>query len=272
MFFFLSKTLWFFLDPGNILLLALVAGALLTWSPWKRLTRWWLTATAVYALFMAMVPLGHVMFEKLESRIPQQQALPAEVDGLIVMGGVVDQFISQERNTVSLNGAVERLTAFADLAKRYPNAKLVFTGGSGVLFDQALKEAHFVKPFLVKLGLDTNRVIFEDRSRNTAENAVFTKKLVNPQPSETWMVITSAFHMPRTLGAFRQQAWSVVPYTVDYHLRRNQSLGLRFNLRSGLNTFATALREWTGLTFYWLSGRTNEWFPGPDSNSSATGT
>ena len=164
---------------------------------------------------------------------------------------------------VTVNGAVERLTAFADLADRYPDAKLVFTGGSGALTDQSLKEADFAAPVLLRMGVALDRVIFESQSRNTAENASMTREILASAPRGTWILVTSAFHMPRAVGVFRENGWQVFPYPVDYVTRREVRPILQVGLRSGLNSLAAAAHEWTGLTFYWLTGRTNDFFPGP---------
>ena len=156
---------------------------------------------------------------------------------------------------VTINGAVERLTAFADLADRYPDAKLVFTGGSGALTDQSLKEADFAAPVLLRMGVALDRVIFESQSRNTAENASMTREILASAPRGTWILVTSAFHMPRAVGVFRENGWQVFPYPVDYITRREVRPILQVGLRSGLNSLAVAAHEWTGLTFYWLTGR-----------------
>jgi uncharacterized SAM-binding protein YcdF (DUF218 family) len=140
---------------------------------------------------------------------------------------------------------------------------LVFTGGSGVLGAQTLKEADVIGPLLQNLGLDPNRVILENQSRNTAENASFTKELLKPRMDQRWLVITSAFHMPRAMGSFRQAGWNAIAYPVDYHTLSNPNLSLGFSLRNGLNSLSAAIHEWAGLTFYWLSGRTNELYPKP---------
>ena len=263
MFFFFSKTLSFFLDPGNILLIALIVVCVLLWTRFQRFARWWLTLTVLFAMFLATVPAGRAMFNALENRFETAQPLPDQVEGVIVLGGVVNQFVSDDRKSTVINGAVERLTAFAALADRYPDAKLVFTGGSGVLTDQSLKEADFAGPILQRLGIKLDRVTFENQSRNTAENASLSRALVSPTPQGRWVLVTSAFHMPRAAGVFRQDGWNVIPYPVDYATRQDVSLRPRFGLREGMNFLASALREWTGLTFYWLTGRTNEFFPGP---------
>ena len=155
------------------------------------------------------------------------------------------------------------MTAFADLAKKYPQAQLVFSGGSGVLFQQDLKEAHFVRPIFENLGIIGKRVHYEDQSRNTAENAMFTKELVKPSNEGFWIIITSAFHMPRAIGAFRKVGWNAIPYPVDYSTMAGKQSQVTFNFSGGISWLATGLHEWLGLTFYWLTGRTNEFFPEP---------
>lgn len=267
MFFVFSKTLSFFLDPANIILLAMIVGVGLLWTRYIRLARWWLTATVLLTVFLAVVPLGRLLVNVLENRFETARTLPNDVEGIIVLGGVVDQFLSQNRGLTAVNSAVERLTAFADLADRYPDAKLVFTGGSGVLTDQSLKEADFAAPVLKRMGVPLDRVIFENQSRNTAENASMSREIVAPAQRGIWILVTSAFHMPRAVGVFRENGWRVFAYPVDYVTRREAGPFLQLGLRSGLNALAAAAREWTGLTFYWLTGRTNDFFPGPMSGS-----
>jgi Uncharacterized conserved protein len=220
MFFVLSKTLSFFLDPANILFFALVGGVGLMWTKYKRLAQLWLTATVLLIVFLTVVPVGRFLINVLENRFEAVRTLPTDVEGIIVLGGVVDQFLSQNRRVTAINSAVERLTAFADLADRYPDAKLVFTGGSGVLTDQSLKEADFAAPVLLRMGVTLDRVIFESQSRNTAENASMSRKIVAPARRGTWVLVTSAFHMPRAVGVFRKNGWQVFPYPVDYTTHR----------------------------------------------------
>ena len=267
MFFYLSKIFWFFIDPGNILFMGLVIGALLSWTRWRRVAHWCLSLTALYAVLLATIPLGETLITKLENRFPLNKSLPKVVEGIIVLGGVVDQVISKDRGSPAINGAVERLTAFADLAKKYPQARLVFSGGSGVLFGQSLKEAHFVGPIFDQLGIAVDRIQYEDQSRNTAENAVLTKRLVKPSDGGQWIVITSAFHMPRAIGTFRKAGWQAIPYPVDYRSTFGGRSGVRFNFRRGMSGLAVGLHEWLGLTFYWFTGRTNEFFPGPRADA-----
>ncbi len=263
MFFYLSKILWFLADPGNLLLIALCVSAGLLWTRWTKVAKVVLTATAVVTVLVTILPIGSLLFGNLENRFPLVKKLPPDITGIIVLGGVVDQFITDDRKQMAINGAVERLTEFARLSLLYPNAKLIFTGGSGVLGSQSLKEADVIKPLLVTLGLNPNRIIFENQSRNTAENATMTKKIIKPRLDQRWLIITSAFHMPRAMGSFRQAGWNAIAYPVDYHQKSSHGFSLGLSLRTGLSSLSTSLHEWMGLTFYWLSGRTNELYPKP---------
>lgn len=264
MFFTLSKVLWFLVSPDFLLLAAILAGTVLLWSPWPRAGRVVVSIAAMAALVVATLPLGQTLIRTLEDRFPVVRVLPAHVDGIVALGGVVDQFVTAARGQVALTGAAERLTELAALARRYPDAKLVFTGGSGDLFRQDVKEADVIEPLLSALGLDPTRVIVESQSRNTHENAVLTHALAAPKEGETWLLVTSAFHMPRAIGCFRRAGWRVVAYPVDFNTAGNEPFRLSFNLSGGIAALGGGIHEWLGLMFYWLSGRTDALFPAPE--------
>lgn len=262
MFFTLSKVLWFIADPGNLLVILLCLGAVFAWFRWHRWARGVVTITALFALVLAVVPVGEALTRALENRFPRPDGLPQEIGGIIVLGGVLDPVGTTSRGTPALGGAVERLTAFAELAHLYPHATLIFTGGSGSLVRQDLKEADFIAPLLARFGLAPERVKFENQSRNTAENARLSRPLAGEDGKAPWVLITSAFHMPRAVGAFRAAGWRVVPYPVDYNTSV-EAMSLGFNLRSGLGAFAAGTHEFLGLIFYRLTGRSDAWFPAP---------
>lgn len=264
MFFSLSKILWAVFHPGNLLLLSLCVGVVLLWTRWRRAARYVLSLTAAAAFLLATIPVGTALSLALEERFPIPRNLPAKVDGIISLGGVVDQFITEARGQIAVGGGVERLTELAALAQRYPSARLVYSSGSGSLLRQDIKEADVIDPFLRSLGLDPGRVIRENQSRNTYENAVMTRELVRPGTDETWILITSAFHMPRAVGCFRRAGWRVVPYPVDFAYRGDESVSITFSLTGGIGGLAGALHEWIGLAAYWLSDRTSAFFPAPD--------
>ena len=263
MFFYLSKITWFLIEPGNILFIALVLGVVLLWSPWHKNGRRLLTLCAFLAIIISTIPVGKSMLMVLENRFPTNHTLPEEVDGIIALGGVVNEVVTQSRGQVTIGGGITRLTELANLSKKYPDAKLVFSGGSGKLLTQSIKEADILPPLLVTLGINPERMIYENASRNTYENANMTKSLVNPGPHENWILITSAFHMPRSIGVFRKAGWTVIPYPVDYIYSQDDPLRLFFSLPAGLNALSKSLHEWLGLVVYRLTGKTGDIFPAP---------
>ena len=263
MFFTLSKVLWFLANPGNLLLITLCLGTALLWSRWRTVGRLLVASSAIIGVVLSVLPIGQWLYGTLEERFPPVRELPADVDGIIVTGGIVDPVITATRGQTAVGGAVERLFAMAMLAKRYPTAKLVFTGGSGMLLHQDEKEAPAVLPLLAQLGVDPGRIILEGQSRNTAENAQFSYIEAKPKPDEKWLLVTSAFHMPRAVGSFRKAGWTVTAYPVDYVTRGESEPPIAFNFAYGVGSLGSALHEYLGLVFYWLSGNTDEIFPAP---------
>lgn len=256
--FLLSKLLWLLVNPVNVAVAALLAGAVGLWTPWRRGARRLVLAAA--GLLGAAVVSSAWIALPLEMRFPANPPLPAQVDGIIVLGGMVEPYASLRHGQPALNHAAERLLAFADLSRRYPTARLVFTGGSGSLTHRDLTEAAVARSALEQMAVETGRVIFEDRSSNTYENALLSKRLVDPQAGETWVLITSAMHMPRSVGIFRQVGWPVLPYPVDFRASGGEDL----DAGRRLERFAAAVREWVGLVAYRMMGRSTAWLPGAE--------
>ncbi len=264
MFFILSKILTFFLVPINIVFVLLLAGTALLWTRWQKLGRWFLSGAAVISIFLVLVPVGSGFNLWIENRFPANPALPNNITGIIVLGGALQPRLSAKRGTTVLNGSVERITEFAKLANRFPHARLIYTGGSGSLRYQEDKEADFAAPFLRQLGVNTDRIIFENQSRNTYENAVLSYELAAPKPGETWILVTSAAHMPRAVGCFRRTGWpGLIPYPVDFHFAGDENLTPPLSLASGSGKLSAALHELLGLTAYYLTGKTDALIPAP---------
>lgn len=186
------------------------------------------------------------------------------IAGIIVLGGWMNTEIAASRDAVAVNDATERFFMAHALIRRHPEARLVFTGGDGSFSGDVGDEADHVRRFARGLGFDDRAVIFERKSRNTFENAAFTKAVVEPAPGERWLMITSAAHMPRAVGCFRAVGFDVVPVPVDFRTRGTSDL-LRpaRSLAQGLSRLDYAFREWAGLLAYWVSGRSVALFPGP---------
>lgn len=259
--FLISKMVDVAVQPLNFLLLVLALAFLLLCGRWARLGRGLVGAVCAAMLALAVLPWDTLLTAPLENRFPSPE-LPARIDGIIVLGGALDPALSAERGQPSLNSSAERLTEFMALGLRHPEARLVFTGGSGSMLRQEAKEAPVARAFMAALGFDVGRVTFEGQSRNTWENAVYSRDLVKPQPGEAWVLVTSAIHMPRAVGAFRAAGWPVIPYPVDYQSSISGAEA-RFNVGSGAGVLGQGLHEWLGLAYYRRRGWSDALFPAP---------
>jgi uncharacterized SAM-binding protein YcdF (DUF218 family) len=263
MFFVLSKLLSFFLVPSNFLLLALLV-ALGFWLLKFRKTAATLGIASIAGMaFAAWSPLGAAVLGTLEDRFPRQP-LPNDVSGIILLGGAVDTHISHDRDALILNEAGERIIETRILAERYPDAVIFLSGGGGHLFDDGtLTESELARQALVASGVDDERIEMEERSRNTCENAIETAASLGDRASGTWILVTSASHMPRAIGCFRAASVAVLPYPVDFRTRTDSTPWFA-TASSGLAAIDLATHEWIGLVTYHLAGFTNELFPAPD--------
>ena len=202
----------------------------------------------------------------LETRFPPWNPARGAPDGIIVLGAAIDPELSQAWGTPQLTGRAERVTVVAELARAYPKARIVYSSGNAALFPEAPPEAPYVLPLWESFGIARDRVTLETRSRNTSENAVFSKALVKPRPGERWLLVTSALHMPRAIGCFRRAGFPVEAYPVDWTTFPRLSLYRllpSFEASRGLRELDNATHEWIGLLAYWLSGRTSSLLPGP---------
>jgi uncharacterized SAM-binding protein YcdF (DUF218 family) len=259
----LSKVLGFFALPSNLLIALALAGILMMRTRFRRFGQGLLIGAVLLLAVVGIAPVGNALMLPLEERFPKWDSKRGAPHGIVVLGGAVSPDVSAARKDVSLNEAAERMTAVAKLARDYPSARIAFTGGSGRLF-QGASEADVVPALFESFGIPRDRIQLENRARNTAENAAFTKALVQPKPGERWLLVTSAHHMPRSVGIFRKAGFPVEAYPVDYRTRGAADLAGPFgSLAAGLARTDAAMHEWAGLVVYWLTGRTSELFPGP---------
>jgi uncharacterized SAM-binding protein YcdF (DUF218 family) len=264
--FLIGKALWFLLTPSNSLTLLALCGTVVSLAARRARKAAWIALFGIIGLLLCgLSPLGYWLATPLESRFPAPRPLPQEIAGFIVLGGGLRIYDTTHADALSVNDAGDRLIALGDLARRYPAAKIVFSGGAGDVFGEEEPEADLVRRYAGTLGVDPARLIVEDRSRTTYENALFTRALVEPGEGEIWLLVTSAWHMPRAVGAFRQAGFKVTAYPVDF-----RSPGPRFVWRGfeevarGLRLADLAAKEWVGLLAYRLMGRTDALLPGPD--------
>ncbi len=264
MLFVVSKVLWSLLQPTKLWLIVVFLGVLLLYTSRANAGRRLLSLSLLLALLTIVLPVHSWLAWPLEQRFLRLTKLPEKLDGIIVLGGGVDQLLTEAYEQPSLNYAAERMTEAVVLARRYPEAKLVFSGGSAVVnaSDKSLSEADVAEKLFLDLGIEKSRIILEAQSRNTHENVLYTKALVKPNPQETWLLITSASHMPRSVGIFRKNNWQVIPYPTDYRVivgQRQPNLGFS----EKLSIMDNAVKEWIGLVSYYSMGRSSELFPKP---------
>ncbi len=264
MFYFISKIVWFFLTPSNAIVLVTVVGLALMRTERARLG-WRVAFGELMSLFVAgLSPLSNVLLLPLEERFPAFVDDGVPVSGIVVLGGTYETEVTNARGQIALNETGERLIALADLARRYPEARIVYSGGGSEFTPDMTPEATLVENTVARLGVARKRLIYERRSLNTQQNASYSKVLAQPVAGERWLLVTSAFHMPRSMGAFRAAGFEVTAYPVDYRTARPGSMLRPFAFVSeGLRRTDVAVKEWIGLAVYWLTGKTDTLFPAP---------
>jgi uncharacterized SAM-binding protein YcdF (DUF218 family) len=264
MFFSLSKIFGFFAYPSNVLIATGLIGLVLLLTRFTRLASWLIVTSLVLIAVAGLSPLGNALILPLEQRFPPWDASRGPPDGIVLLGGMISPDISAARGAVALNEAAERITAAAELARRYPNARFVLSGGSNALVFDGGIEAIFAVRQLEALGVAHDRITAEEQSRNTIENAVFSRLVANPKPGERWLLVTSAYHMPRAMAVFRAADFPVEAYPVDWRTRGPIDMVRPFaSLGDGLRRTDTAVHEWAGLLAYRLTGKTATLFPAP---------
>jgi len=261
-FFSLSKIAWWVIAPAHSWLLLLILGLLcLRWRPLLGKTLLGLNLTL--AVVLAIFPLGEKLIQPLEDRFQKPEMLP-ELGGIIILGGSELLSPSLTRNRSEFNSAADRVMEMVPLMKQYPDLPVIYTGGSGSLLKQGYRGADIARHWLMSIGLE-DRVLFERNSRNTIENVILSKPL-RPEGSvdKPWLLVTSAFHIPRSVGLFREHDWPVIPWPVDYYSSAGVLSVTEPNLSYNLQVLNTAVREWIGLASYYASGKIATLFPAPE--------
>lgn len=263
MFYAVSKFAWQFAEPSNVMMLLALAGLVCLWGGMRRVGRTLLTLAGIAFVLIAMSPMGALLLAKLETRFPLY-ADDAPIDGIVVLGGAIDPGLYFARPGSGLTPAIGRITEGAKLALNHPEARVIFAGGGSEPGEAAHSEAAAALELFKQLGIDPARIALDLDSRNTAENALFAKKLAAPKPGQRWVMVTSAFHMPRAMGCFRAAGFPVIADPVDFRMA-DGALGFHFwpDLAGGIDRTDLAVHEISGLIAYRLSHRTDELFPAP---------
>ncbi len=265
MFFYASKILWFFATPSNLLPVLAVLGLGLAMVKGRRRIGLALAWTGLVCLFaFGLSPAASWLMYPLETRFPAFTHDGRPVTGIVVLGGALAPDSTVRLGQPVVNEAGERILAAVELARRYPSAAILLSGGSGRLIDEEFTEADATARYLEAVGVPAERLVVENRSRTTFENATLSRALVNPRPGDRWLLVTSAWHMPRSMAVFRSAGFDVTPYPVDFRTVGDADTSRPFgSISDGLRRLDIAAKEWMGLVAYRLSGRSDEWLPGP---------
>jgi len=263
-FFLLSKTLGYFVVPSNLIIAIGLTGLVMLFTRFRRLASWLIVTSLMLSALVGFSPLGRILLLPLEQRFPPWDASRGAPTGIVVLGGAISPEVSVAHGVVALNGAAERITVAAELAHRYPSARIIFTGGTSSLDPNEPLEAPLAVKEFEALGVAHDRITAEDQSRNTIENAVFSRLLADPKPGERWLLVTSASHMPRAVAAFRAAGFPVEAYPVNWRTSGPSDASRLFaSLSEGLAMTDYAAHEWLGLAAYRLTGKSSVLFPAP---------
>jgi len=254
LFFYVAKIAWLLVAVDSLLVICLCLGVVFLYMGWLKAGRRLLSLLALLSLIIGLFPVGEWLFYPLERQNPPI-TLPAQVDGVVVLGGGEQVGLSYAWQQPALGEGGERITTMVQLAKAYPNAPVVFTGGSGRMVQQGTTGAQVARQFAVALGLPPERISLESQSRNTLENALLSKALIAPAQGEHWLLVTSAFHMPRSLAVFCKVGWPMQAYAVDYRAQKGNLMRLDWGFSKHLVNLNLAFKEWLGLAAYKLTGK-----------------
>ena len=250
--FYLSKILWLILNPFNIFIFVNIIIIFLYFITLKRVGIFIFIINFIFLLSITIFPIGNLLIHKIEKEYHLRNIAPNNLDGVLILGGATSYFLYKEFNQVSVNGSAERLIESVKIIKEFKNSIIIFSGGLG--------HAESAKFFYKKMGINTDRIIFEKKSRNTYENIIFSKDIANPKNNEKWLLITSASHMKRAIQIGLKNDWDFIPYAVDFKTRKKFKFKPSFNFLLNLNSFHHASHEWLGLISYYFMGRTSKIF------------
>lgn len=263
MFFYASKLISALIWPSSVITMLLVVGAAgvvmgrgVKWS--KRA----LATGAVLLLACGFGPPGSILLLPLEQRF-ERGPLPVDVEGIIILGGFEMGAMTQARGQLSFNEAGERLTEGVRLALSHPRAKLIYTGGEARLLGSAKSgAAASIGDTFVAFGIARERIVLEEVSRTTWENADKLRVVLKPKPGQRFVLVTSAFHMPRAIATFRAAGFDVTAWPVDFRTAGViDALTPHTSVHHGLQVLDIAFKEWVGLVAYRLSGRSVAFWP-----------
>jgi uncharacterized SAM-binding protein YcdF (DUF218 family) len=253
--FFAAKVLALLTQPLTWVVALMVASLLVRQKP--ALGRKLVGLALAVLLVMGWQPLPHALLRQLETRYAELApgAHLTAYTGVVVLGGATEEgYVAQAHSQPLLNAAAERMTAPIAMLRLNPHLRIIFTGGDGSLLTSGPSEAERTRPFFEAMGLGSNRVTYETVSRTTYENAVLTAQLPGIDMRQRWLLVTSAWHMPRSMATFTKVGWNVTAYPVDFRTGK-YTPWTEYSLKDGARNWQLALHECLGWLAYRVTGR-----------------
>ena len=258
--FFLSKILWILFSPFNLILLLIILAFIFSFFKFILCSRIFYLSALLLFLTTGAIPTGAFLMHQLEKNYYNKVSLPNTIDGILILSGATRPYLTKIHNQVTIKSNGERLIESVVLIKKYPKAKVIFAGGSNTILDYEFTHSEAAKIFYQNLGINLDRINFEDQSRNTYENIVFSKNIANPKVDENWVLVTSAFHLKRSINISEKISWNLIPYPTDFNQPKKFNWKFEYNLLNNLVLFRQASHEWLGIIAYYLMGRTSKIF------------
>ena len=254
--FYIAKVANYLLEPLYILsFFLLILILLLLFTNYKKLTIFSAKFLLILFLFFGYNPLSNFLLNKIEDFIKPSKYPVQQLKGIVVLGGSFNSGLqSKERNEVLLNSSAERLTKVLEIYDKNPKLLILFSGFSGELKPQGWSESDMAKKFFLEQGVRSENLIFENKSRNTFENIIYSKDIIKTNKG-TWGLVTSASHMPRSYFAFKKQGLVLEPISVDYRTGISSIFWINFDIKKGLENWNIILHEVVGVSYYKITGK-----------------
>ena len=246
MFFSVSKILNIFFDIYNLIVIFLLISLILLILKNKKYI-FFISLSIFLIIISSIAPTGKLLLNYLEKDYYESK-IPDQIDGIIVLSGAIEPKLTTEFKKIQLNESAERLTEFILLSKKNPRIKKIFSGGNAILFDRSLNQSKFASKLFKEFNI--KNIIYENKSRNTYENILFSHRKINPKKNEKWVLITSAFHMKRALMIANEVNWNLIPLAVDFKTNKNIIFYQSLKFSKNIYYFNTAIREILAIIMY----------------------
>ena len=250
----MTEALWGLLQPSTLLVLLVATALVATWLRWVAVAATLLTAFLVAIAAVVLLPVTEWLGAPLETRVAAVP-LPERVDGIVVLGGAVDWRVTRERGQLALGAAGERVAAAAALAQRYPRARLVMTGSFADAFADDFRATPTDASLFFGPHFAGREVRYLGAARSTYEDALLALEAAAPRAGETWLLVTSAWHMPRAHGTFRALGWTLLPVPVDFRTTGELRVAPSWDVAATLADLDRLVREWGAIAVYRREGR-----------------